>query len=96
MWTLQAAYLTILKLERGAGSEILGVHCDPLDKSGEPMRSFKKGPHLHVKWAREPLPRSHIPLNYGHVDEVLEDVAAFTKALGAAIFVVRHEVLARF
>lgn len=95
-WNLRAAYLTILELGKDTRTEILGVHCDPADGSSEPMRSFKRGPHLHVKCAREPLPKSHFPLNYGHLNDVLRDAAALTKAIRNAIFVVRREVLERF
>ena len=95
-WTLKAAYLTILEVGKGDCTEILGIHCDPTDGSSEPTRSFKRGPHLHVKCAREPLPKSHFPLNYGHLGNVMRDSAALTKAIGDAVFVVRREVLERF
>ena len=95
-WTLQAAYLTILEIRKSGRTEILGIHCDPADGSSEPTRSFKRGPHLHVTCAREPLPKSHFPLNYGHLSNVLQDSAALTKAIRDAVFVVRREVLERF
>ncbi len=95
-WTLNAAYLTILELDRNNNTEILGIHCDPTDRSNEPISSFKRGPHLHVKCAREPLPKSHFPLNYGHLSDVLRDCNALTKALEDAIFIIRTEVLERF
>jgi hypothetical protein len=95
-WSLLAAYLTIVELDRSNSVEILGIHCDPTEAGPDPQRSFKRGPHLHVKCAREPLPKSHFPFNYGHLDQVLRDCSALTKALKDAMCVVKNEVLVRF
>lgn len=95
-WSLHAAYLTILELDRNSSVEVLAVHCDPTDTGAEPQGSFKRGPHLHVKCAREPIPKSHFPFNYGHLDQVLRDCDTLTKALEDALLVVKTEVLTRF
>jgi hypothetical protein len=97
-WHLFCAYLTLAKTDRVRQClvEVACVHCDPTDNSTEPIGSYKRGPHLHVELADDPLPRAHFPLNLGHLKEVLASPANVTKALTDAVAVVSHEVVARY
>lgn len=97
-WNLSRAYLTIAKIDRVSRclEEVICIHCDPLDTSPEPVGSYKRGPHLHVEVADDPLPRAHFPLNFGHLEAVLSSPDDLTRALKQAVAIVVHEVVARF
>lgn len=94
---LERAYLHIFKIgtKRGSLKEFLFVHCDPNTKEEEPLAKYKKGPHLHVKAADEPLPKSHFALNMGNLDEVLTSLNSLTKAIEGAVRIISDEVLKR-
>lgn len=54
---------------------------------------YKKGPHLHIKAADDPLPHAHLALNLGHLDAVLESIETLSEAMRCAIFMLKEEVL---
>lgn len=54
---------------------------------------YKKGPHLHIKAADDPLPHAHFALNLGHLDAVLESIETLSEAMRCAIFMLKEEVL---
>lgn len=56
---------------------------------------YKKGPHLHIKAADDPLPHAHIALNLGHLDAVLGSIGTLSEAMRCAIFMLKEEVLDR-
>ncbi len=94
---LNRAYLHILQLnrEKCVLAEILCLHSDPAATDNEPLRTYKRGPHLHVKLAEPPLPQSHFPLNLGHLEQVLDSVGSLTNAMRSAVEVISNEVLKR-
>ncbi len=98
LWHLIRAYLNIYKIDPNTHSlkEIICIHCDPNDESDEPMRTFKRGPHLHVKAANEPLPKCHFPLNLDSLNRILSSRSLMTRAFEQAIKVVCKEVLERY
>jgi len=81
--------------ERTHLRQLLSIHCDPASSDKLPLRTYKIGPHLHVVAAEKPLPRSHFPLNLGHLDEVLSSLNSLTKAMQSAVRVISDEVLKR-
>ncbi len=95
---LQKAYLHLYRPgeERGSLREFVCVHCDPQEDEGSPSGRYKKGPHLHVRAAEKPLPKSRFPLNLGHLNQILESVDALTTAMGDAVQVLADEVLTKF
>ena len=94
---LERAYLHIFKMgiRRGSLKEFIFVHCDPETSDGIQLAKYKKGPHLHVRAAEEPLPKSHFPLNMGHLHDVLISINSLTTALEDAVRVISDEVLKR-
>lgn len=96
-WYLDRAYLNVFRLRAGPRvlEEFVCVHCDPDDDGAEPLRSYKRGPHLHVIRAEAPIPKSHFPLNLGHLKEVLVNVETLSRAIEQAVRVVCEEVLRR-
>jgi hypothetical protein len=56
---------------------------------------YKKGPHLHIKAAEDPLPHAHFALNLGHLNDVLASVESLSDAMKDGILMLREEVLDR-
>ena len=70
---------------------LVSIHSEPTDTS-----DMKKGPHLHVVQAEDPLPHCHFPLDYGRLDGVLKSAQSLTDALRNAVTILDKEVVARF
>jgi hypothetical protein len=92
-FALHHAYFTLLRVKQSSTEfdEILCLHTDPGDDA-----EFKKGPHLHVSCAEQPIPHCHFPLDLGSLPTVLKDSDALTSAIARAIRVVAEEVVPRF
>lgn len=90
---LYRAYFTLLEVVRAAREydELLCIHTDPADNS-----DLKRGPHLHVSCAPDPMQRCHFPLEFGFLEVVLKDCDSLTIAMQRAINVVARDVLPRF
>jgi hypothetical protein len=97
-WFLDRAYLTLFLTDRTTrqSRELLGVHSDPECEDPQPMRDFKKGPHLHVKHLVEPLPHSHFPLTIGYADHAIRSSVEMTRLLSEIANLLSVEVLNRF
>lgn len=95
---LYQAYLSVCLLDRitHALPEILCIHCDPEEDPSTAQSTYKRGPHLHVEKADSPVDKCHFPLNLCHLRKTLESHSSLTRALGAAIHVVRNEVVRRY
>lgn len=100
---LDRAYLHLYKAAREGGlvveKEILALHCDP-NEPDEPAHwhglrhsSYKRGPHLHVTVAEQPIPHSHFALNACHLDFVLRSMETLTHALRTAVRMIEDQVL---
>lgn len=91
--SLACAYFTLFLINRENKKfeEVLCIHCDPDDRS-----DMKRGPHLHVTKADDPIPKCHFPLNYGHLDDVLTSIQTLHEAMRKAITMVAKEVIPRF
>jgi hypothetical protein len=82
--------------------EILALHCDP-NEPEEPANHpglkhsrYKRGPHIHVSTAEQPMPHSHIALNLGHLPEVLASFENLTVAIRSAIQILNEQVIALY
>ncbi len=91
-WYLDRAYLSIYQVVDRNESEFLCLHCDP-NIANDAKEKYKKGPHLHIKAANEPLPHAHIALNLGHLDGVLTSIDTLSDAMKTAISMLKEEVL---
>lgn len=96
-WYLDRAYLSIYRIVDPhilLESEILCLHCDPNEPDDAPHSIYKKGPHLHILEASEPIPHSHIALQQEkHIPLVLGSVESLMEAMTWAIKMIREEVL---
>jgi hypothetical protein len=97
-FVLQQANLSIHLMDRSAhtSTEIIAIHAEPSHIGSGPQAEFKRGPHVHVTWSQDPIPRCHFPLNYGHLKDVLSSLDSLTDAIKAAVKIASLEVLSRF
>jgi hypothetical protein len=100
-WALERIYLTLLAAQSHVDppSEILCIHCDPLDDSYSlPPRlpRVKQGPHLHIECADQPIPRCHFPLDYCNLDDILSSVSSLTDAFESLIQALASEMSVHF
>ena len=93
-YRIERAYLNIYQRDgRGEETEVLCLHCDPGEPSGAPHSAYKRGPHLHLSFAGDPLKRAHLALYVGRVEELLADKDRLYSALRDVVKMIRHEVL---
>lgn len=79
--------------------ELLALHCDPNepDDSGQMKHAiYKRGPHIHVMTASQPIPHSHFALNVGHLSDVLASIDSLSGAVSVAVTMIRDQVLDLF
>lgn len=92
---LERAYLTIYQtVSPDQEVKLLALHCDPNEHGDDAI--YKRGPHIHVEAAQDPIPRAHIALAIGHLDNVLATASTLTEALNWSIVMIWDEVLARY
>jgi hypothetical protein len=94
---LNRAYLSIFQLdiETRSEREFLCLHCDPNEPDNEPHAIYKKGPHLHIVAALNPIPRAHIPLNMVHLQTILSSIETLSEAIESAVVMLKEEILNR-
>lgn len=99
-YSLTKAYLHIYRTQDPwKEDEILALHCDPEeedDPSNPQAAVYKRCPHLHISAAEDPIPKAHLALAAGHIDQVLETASSLTEALRCGMEMIRHEVLDRY
>ncbi|MDD5010642.1 MAG: hypothetical protein PHQ00_00790 [Phycisphaerae bacterium] len=93
---LTKAYLTLC-IETGEGDirDLICLHCDPKENSDDFIVICQRNPHLHIKAAENPLPKSHFPINIAE-DKVLDSLEAITNSFKKAISLFNHEVLKNY
>jgi hypothetical protein len=94
-WELRQACLHIVRMTgpRQPPLEVLAVHCEPAVTGNSVKDRLKKGPHVHLKQAGDPLAHAHIPLNYSHLPDVLGSLTTLTTALDNAVQIALTEVV---
>jgi hypothetical protein len=79
--------------------ELLALPCHPNEPNDSgPMTQavYKRGPHIHVMTATQPLPHSHFALNMGHLADVLSSIENLSAAVSFAVVMIRDQVLDLF
>jgi len=96
-WALERAYLTIYRVDIASQEpmEMICLHCDPLTTEDEPLRTYKRGPHLHVEVASDPWPDCHFAMCLSSLDKVMSTSTRLTRAFGSIVQMIRSEVLTR-
>lgn len=95
---LEQAYFTLFDTMReraGRPLELIAIHADPCCTDGAPLGTYKRGPHLHIEVAPDPVPRCHIPLHLRHLPDVLTSVESLTSAFAEVFAVIQHDLFPR-
>jgi hypothetical protein len=97
LWYWDRAYLSLYRQNRLANeeTEILALHCDP-NESGGTHLLYKQGPHLHITVAEHPIPHSHLALNQSDLRAILASAEGMSNAMGTAVQMISHQVLAMY
>ena len=90
-WYLEKAYLTIYH----GDTEYICLHCDPETENKASQRAcYKQSPHLHISTAPQPLPKAHIALAHGRINEIFASETDLFKAMRLGVELIREEILA--
>ena len=90
----QCAYLNIYKrIRTDQEEEIICLHCDPAVPSGAAHARYRRGPHLHVSAAGDPLGRAHLALHVKHVEVMMQKCQSIHEHLASGVQMIRDEVL---
>jgi hypothetical protein len=74
-------------------SEYILLHSDASEPNDTPHCLYKQGPHLHFEVAPPPIPRAHIALYNGRLDQILKNKANFDSALEQTIKMLDSQIL---
>ena len=92
VYGLDRIAFSLLLLERISEREVVALHSDPNEPDG-PHAPFKRGPHLHVTLAEQPLPHAHLGLAMESMPALIDSVDGLTAAVERALFMLSEEVL---
>jgi len=90
IWYLQQAYLTIFK----ATKEYVALHCDPEEPENDTRAKYKISPHIHIKAAEPPIPKSHIAIASGYYKQIYAEQKIFD-SMRIGIELIKDEILSR-
>lgn len=95
---LHQANLTLLKRnsETHGLDGILCVHCEPLLAGSQHTDNYKRGPHLHVTNAQDPIPGCHFLLTVVGANDRFSSMRKLNKALISAFSLIANEVVPKF
>lgn len=90
----QSAYLNIYKrIGADKEEEVICLHCDPSESLAAPHSRYKRGPHLHVSAAGDPLKHAHLALHVDQVEVMLQKCQSIHDHIASGIQMIRDEVL---
>ena len=91
-WYLEKAYLQIF---RGDQSYFC-LHCDPEAVDSQGIKAcYKQSPHLHITTPESLIPKAHIALAHGYVNEILASEENLLRAMRLGVDLLRDEILSR-
>jgi len=95
LYYLDRAYLHIYRTDliKQREEEFLLLHCDPNEPDDANHSLYKRGPHLHISIAEQPIPHSHIALCLSNLEDVLDSVETLMKALEWSILMIQEQFL---
>lgn len=92
---LDRMYFHLYKMDREnlIDEEYILLHCD----AGEPQDSdhfkYKLSPHLHIKSSEYPIPKAHIALNNGNVNDIINSMGKLNMAMSQGISMIENQIL---
>jgi len=91
-WYLEKAYLHIFRGEQS----YFCLHCDPEAVDSQGIKAcYKQSPHLHIKTPDSLIPKAHIALAHGYVNEILASEENLFKAMRLGVDLLCDEILSR-
>jgi hypothetical protein len=94
---LHGLALSLFEVRRGdAPKPILAVHAELALNTDDNRSRLKRGPHLHVDWAPDPIPHCHFALNLANLNNVVSSKRALGAALTNLVYLLREDVLPRY
>jgi hypothetical protein len=92
---LDRAYLHLIRIDRdGTERKLLALHCDP-EWSDPVDLKYKRGPHVHVQCAQDPVPHAHLALAAEHLRHVLVNIDTLSEAFGRGVELLNTEIIRR-
>ena len=81
--TLNRAYLNVVieNKETRSFDKLVSIHCEPYYIADTRQSRYKRGPHLHVQKAENPIPKCHFPLNLAELDKVLSSKKKYHRCI---------------
>jgi hypothetical protein len=95
-YVMNRAYFTLFRVSGRPLKEydVVALHADPILGDDEAHVLYKRGPHLHVISAGDPLSHAHIALNKGHLEETLSTIENLSDAIASAVLMIREQIVA--
>jgi len=96
-WELSHICFHIFLIEPGSTKprEIIAIHSEPGEDGRTLTSKLKKGPHLHIKAATEPIGSAHFPLCATCLETVLTSTERLLESFREIIEVLATEVVAK-
>lgn len=94
-WFLQQICFSLFRITSRANipQEILAIHCEPMEPEGREHLLYKRGLHLHVTLASQPIPHAHFALNNGYLSQVMASIENLSEALELALKMINDQVI---
>lgn len=73
--------------------EYILLHCDAGEPNDSDHSFYKRGPHLHISCAEQPIPHSHFALFANQLEDVLSSMDKLHEAMAVAIKMLDEQVL---
>lgn len=78
---------------RNDAEDFLFLHTEFENKKGAELNEYKKKPHIHVKCAQYPLPKSHICIFLYSPETFLTEINSFNEALIKSVQMIKDQIL---
>ena len=94
-WFLQQICFSLFRIVNHTKlpQEILAIHCEPMEPNDRKHLLYKRGLHLHVTLATQPIPHAHFALNNGYLAQVMTSIETLSEALKVALIMVSDQVI---
>ena len=79
-------------IHKSAAEDFLFLHVEPETRTGNSINDYKIIPHLHVRCAIEPIPKSHLALFLYTPENFLCDVDSFEKSFVKCIELLKSQI----
>lgn len=94
IWRLRQICFSLFRtISRTDEPEVLAIHCEPMEPDGQRHTKYKRGLHLHVSAAIQPIPHAHFAINNDYVSQVMTSIDTLSQAIESAFMMVNDQVI---